>query len=983
MWISRGIETLWLLTVILVPLTFVSRDDLVSSSAIAFLEVPKIAVLRTLVALMAMLWLVEWGIKGGIPISSLIRHGIRPGIRPGDVLKIRPKIWLPALGHWLSNQPVRWLIMAVAVFGSSTILSTVLSTSFSVSMWGQIPGEDGYATYTVASYLLLFGVVTAHLNTKQQLLRLAGAIVIMGLLVSGYSVLQHYDHDFLGLIEPPRLPDPITSPRSTSTMGNAILAGAVMLMTIPITLVAATLTLNVPVRSGGFWLKAVLWASILTVLLLGLIFTLGRGAWGGTALAVTAYLGMLVVFIGWRTFSKVALLFLIAGAATWAILEIQSFVQGGDGNGTEETVVNQVSELASTVVTPFTTQGFRGGFAGRIEIWEGAWDLITTRPWFDFESLSLSPFRTVIGYGPDLFRYTYLLESPVRPVDGLPGEPVHAHNYFIHQGVELGFFGLLASLGLFGSVFIVGGFQLLKRRQSISLAHRLVLAALLAAFIGRFAEQIVGIARVSDLTIFWVLLAIFATLPRTMADHGQGQGSEPPSKAPVRPSGGRTGALTAGNPDRWMYWGQLVLVAALIVGIGAVTWVKTINYPRAGIVAAQAVELARDGDLHRSLPSLARAIDLAPDVPNYHNRRANVFSALRQSVEDGTNASGSEVNDLEQICGLLGGEQSYEFCLASQTYGENRAGSEHRPLNFRSKLALADSALELARLGNDNELVDKVLRAYRELTQLVPQSWPLHNALAAAYLELGQPERAVKAAQQSLAINQDANTNFQAMVVRGLAHLQLRRPESAIADFDEVIRLQPQNAAAYNNRGLGFQALGDMAKALQDFDTAINGIPGFERQSNFAEASNNRGLIYLGLGQTEKALLDFDEAIRIDPDYAVAYNNRGLASSALGQNEQAVRDYDEAIQLNPGYVLAYINRGVAYLNLGMPGAVVEDADVAISLDPVNSRAYALRALGNTLLGDEELARVDADRATQLGFDGAVLEGRMNELRNQP
>ncbi len=43
------------------------------------------------------------------------------------------------------------LVLAFLLFLGSTILSTVLSTSFSASMWGDILGQDSYCTYTVIS----------------------------------------------------------------------------------------------------------------------------------------------------------------------------------------------------------------------------------------------------------------------------------------------------------------------------------------------------------------------------------------------------------------------------------------------------------------------------------------------------------------------------------------------------------------------------------------------------------------------------------------------------------------------------------------------------------------------------------------------------------------------------------------------------------------------------------------------------------------
>ena len=83
----------------------------------------------------------------------------------------------------------------------TTLLSTILSGSFSVCLWREVPGQDGYAAYTIAAYVLLFTVIATHLKTGPQLWRLLAAIVAMGIIVGGYSVLQHYEHDFLNFLE--------------------------------------------------------------------------------------------------------------------------------------------------------------------------------------------------------------------------------------------------------------------------------------------------------------------------------------------------------------------------------------------------------------------------------------------------------------------------------------------------------------------------------------------------------------------------------------------------------------------------------------------------------------------------------------------------------------------------------------------------------------------------------------------------------------
>ena len=191
-WLNRAMEFLWLLTVFLVPLAFFDRDYAKSETIIAYVEVPKIALLRTLVGLMAVLWLVDWGVHGTLNVGTSFRL---------KTLLSLPAQWLTSLRNAMQGHPHRWVFLAVGFYLGTTLLSTVLSGSFRVSLWGEVPGQDGYAAYTVAAYVLLFTVIATHLKTRPQLLRLLGAVVAMGVLSSGYAVRQHYEHDFLNLTE--------------------------------------------------------------------------------------------------------------------------------------------------------------------------------------------------------------------------------------------------------------------------------------------------------------------------------------------------------------------------------------------------------------------------------------------------------------------------------------------------------------------------------------------------------------------------------------------------------------------------------------------------------------------------------------------------------------------------------------------------------------------------------------------------------------
>jgi len=100
---------------------------------------------------------------------------------------------------------------------------------------------------------------------------------------------------------------------------------------------------------------------------------------------------------------------------------------------------------------------------------------------------------------------------------------------------------------------------------------------------------------------------------------------------------------------------------------------------------------------------------------------------------------------------------------------------------------------------------------------------------------------------------------------------------------------------------------------------------------DYAAAYRNRGVAYSNLKQYQSAIKDLDEAIRLKPDYAVAYNDRGVAYVFLKQYQSAIKDYDEAIRLKPNDVVMYVNRGRAYLRQGKNNLACNDLQKACAL----------------------------------------------------
>ena len=70
---------------------------------------------------------------------------------------------------------------------------------------------------------------------------------------------------------------------------------------------------------------------------------------------------------------------------------------------------------------------------------------------------------------------------------------------------------------------------------------------------------------------------------------------------------------------------------------------------------------------------------------------------------------------------------------------------------------------------------------------------------------------------------------------------------------------------------------GEHDLAIDDFNMAIKLKP------DYAIAYNNRGTVYRIIGEYDRAIEDCNKAIELDPGYAEPYSNRGAAYREKGE----------------------------------------------------------------------------------------------------
>ena len=128
--------------------------------------------------------------------------------------------------------------------------------------------------------------------------------------------------------------------------------------------------------------------------------------------------------------------------------------------------------------------------------------------------------------------------------------------------------------------------------------------------------------------------------------------------------------------------------------------------------------------------------------------------------------------------------------------------------------------------------------------------------------------------------------------------------------IDEGLRLAPDDAELLNRRGVALLELGRPQEALDNFERVLAAAP------DHLEALGNRGNALIKLNRAAEALSSYDKALTIAPDNAQLLTNRAAALRRLDRPHEAVMSARRALVSRPDFAQAKFVEGVARLTLG-------------------------------------------------------------------
>ena len=222
----------------------------------------------------------------------------------------------------------------------------------------------------------------------------------------------------------------------------------------------------------------------------------------------------------------------------------------------------------------------------------------------------------------------------------------------------------------------------------------------------------------------------------------------------------------------------------------------------------RAVASQKNGDIDLSLSNYIKALNLEPSNPDIHYNIGTAFQAKK------------------------------DFLRASKAYSR---ALELNPNHFEAKAALkalsgqeqeeqiADAfthAVKLQEAGN----YEDAIKVYNKIAVDRPNDDTLFYNLAVAYQAQGNYDESIKNYNKAYSIKPDENyksaihsveiTKANLLLARAIGEQSRAENDAAIMDYEEVVRLVPDNPNAWYNLGTAYQAIGKDYMALEAYKKA-------------------------------------------------------------------------------------------------------------------------------------------------------------------
>lgn len=290
------------------------------------------------------------------------------------------------------------------------------------------------------------------------------------------------------------------------------------------------------------------------------------------------------------------------------------------------------------------------------------------------------------------------------------------------------------------------------------------------------------------------------------------------------------------------------------------------------------------------------------------------------------------------------------------------------------------------------------------------------TAKAETFLDSNQTDAAITNYRDALVQNPQnaraANGLGNALTVKGIEVAGDTNSDKAVVYFDEAVKIDKNNDAAYAKLGAIYDANGDLDRAISNYEKAVAINPDYsmiyprlglsylikgeiakaDAALKNAEAAgvDNIDLWYLNgvvrfkQNKNDEALTAFNRVVGVDGKSAEAEHYRGQIFERMENPVQAIAAFTKALEIDPSFTPASFDLGVAYYNRGEYDKAVAAYQHTIKHEPKNYQAHA--NLASTYRQQEKFSAANAEfaiasegiKTAELYTEWGYCQGRASE-----
>lgn len=267
------------------------------------------------------------------------------------------------------------------------------------------------------------------------------------------------------------------------------------------------------------------------------------------------------------------------------------------------------------------------------------------------------------------------------------------------------------------------------------------------------------------------------------------------------------------------------------------------------------------------------------------------------------------------------------------------------PDDFRALNLLGIIRAEQHRDADAEELFNRAIK-------LKPDFASAHVSLGMLYVQMSKPDEAIPQFQEALrldAARSDARASL-IQVLRDEAHAGLREndPEKALSLLLQARKISPEDPDVQYEFGMVALNMSLLPDALQAFKDAL------ALRKDDGKALYALGRTQMALANFEDARATFDRYGQLHPADASGHYALGMTLEALQRAADARRQFEKSIELQPAQTESYFQLGRIELEAGNPGAA--DAQFTRVLSRDSHHAGALGSEGRLKFEQKDYAQ---------------------------